>query len=253
MERSRSFEASFYVDEKGGRRLDYNKYAPQFDRMCAITPAYQEIIDLLLESLPLFKLDPRSSICDLGAGTGNFTLALADSFPEASYTHLDMDEKMNAYARHKYEQVGLSNVRIVEEQIQRAQFEAQSFDLVVCVNALNTAPPQLQVLSMIHKWLKPGGHLFLIDFGREQRVVDWTWYIVKHLYRTQGVGQVLKSFWENREAIRQNRRARLDQKDGLMWTHSTEELGRVVEEAGFRVSKLQSCYRDYSDLVIAEK
>ena len=253
MESSRRFETSYYAEAEETRRLDYNRYAPQFDRMCAITPAYQELVESLIEHLPAFNLDEDAEICDLGAGTGNFILAMAECFPDANFTHLDMDGKMNSFARHKYEQVGLKNFSIIEDQIQRAKFDANSFDLIVCVNSLNTAPPQLQVLRMMRTWLKDGGHLFLIDFGREQKVVDWTWYIVKHLYQTHGVGQVLRSFWENREAIRQNRRARLDQKDGLMWTHSTSELGSIVTEAGFSVEKLQSCYRDYSDLVIASK
>jgi SAM-dependent methyltransferase len=137
--------------------------------------------------------------------------------------------------------------------MQRASFPEESFDLIICVNALNTAPPQLPVLNMINRWLKPDGHFFLIDFGREQRVIDWTWYIVKHLYKTEGVGQVFRSFWENREAIRQNRRARLDQKAGLMWTHSTDELAEMTKRAGFTGDPILTCYRVSSVLVISRK
>lgn len=241
------------VQEQEERLLDYNRYAPQFDRMCQITPVYQDNIDLLLEFLPTFQLPKDAAICDLGAGTGNFVLAMADQLPDAQYTHLDFDETMNRHARFKYEQAGVRNYEILHEHIQRATFQEESFDLIVCVNALNTAPPQLPVLNMVNRWLKPNGHFFLIDFGREQRVVDWTWYIVKHLYKTEGVGQVFRSFWENREAIRQNRRARLDQKSGLMWTHSTEELAELTTRAGFTVDHVQTCYREYSDLVISRK
>ena len=235
------------------RLLDYNRYATQFDRMCQITPVYQDNIELLLKFLPTFNLPENATICDLGAGTGNFILAMARVLSLAKYIHLDFDEAMNNHAKAKYENAGLENVEVQQEHIQRAQFEESSLDLVVCVNALNTAAPQLPVLKLIRSWLKPTGSLFLLDFGREQRVVDWTWYIVKHLYQTEGIGEVFRSFWMNREAIRQNRRARLDQKAGRMWTHSTEEFSDLVEKAGFQVNHVQTCYRDYGDLVVAQK
>lgn len=235
------------------RLLEYAKYAPQFDEMCELVPAYQENIDLLLNLLPHLSLADDARICDLGAGTGNFICAVSDLMPNARFTHLDMDSGMNEYARLKYEQRRLSNYEIIESHIQTAEFESNAFDLLICVNALNTAPPQLPVLRMMFSWLKPGATMFLIDFGRQQKVVDWTWYMFKHTFARHGLGRVFRALWNNREAIRQNRRAREDQKAGRMWLHTTEELRRHVELAGFEVDVSQTCYRGFSDLVVAHK
>jgi ubiquinone/menaquinone biosynthesis C-methylase UbiE len=233
--------------------LQYQKYATQFDEMCELVPAYQENIDLLLKVISDLDLPERPRICDLGAGTGNFVCAMAELLPNAHFTHLDSDMTMNAYAASKYQKHGIANWEIVESYIQTASFAENSFDLIVCVNALNTAPPQLPVLRMIRRWLNDDGTLFLIDFGRPQKTLDWTWYMFKHTYKTHGIGRVFKALWNNREAIRQNRRARQDQKAGRMWLHSTEEFGNIVAKAGYSVDELGTCYRNYSDLVIARK
>jgi len=234
------------------RLLQYQKYAPQFDEMCELVPAYQENIGFLLELLPELDLVEDAKICDLGAGTGNFICALADKMPNAHYTHLDMDPVMNSHAALKYQQRGLARYQIIEAPIQTASFETHQFDLIICVNALNTAPPQLPVLRLIRSWLHPKGTFFLIDFGRQQRVFDWTWYMFRNTYTSHGLGRVFKALWNNREAIRQNRRAREDQKAGRMWTHTTSELCELVIEAGFKIKRSQTCYRGYCDLVVAE-
>ena len=235
------------------RLLEYGKYAPQYDEMCELVPAYQENIDILLELIPRLDLGDHPNICDLGAGTGNYICAMAEVLPHAKFTHVDADPVMNAYARGKYEKLGLDNCEILESYIQTVNFQNESFDLIVCVNALNTAPPQLPVLRLIRGWLKDGGTLFLIDFGRQQKTLDWTWYMFKHTYKAHGIGRIVKAFWNNREAIRQNRKARLDQKAGRMWTHTTEEFIAVVARAGFQIEYSGTCYRDYSDIVIARK
>ncbi len=202
--------------------------------------------------MPTFGLPVDARVCDLGAGTGNFTLEIAKQYPCAAFTHVDMSTEMNEAARRKYEAAGL-NFSIHETFVQTCQLPTDYFDLVVMVNSLNTCPPQFQVLQNIFQWLKPGGHFFVIDFGREQDTWDWTRYLSKTVYESQGFLGLVRELWMNREAIRQNRRARHDQEEGNMWLHSTEEFGTLIDRAGFYTKHIQPCYRGYCDLVVAEK
>ena len=233
-------------------RLDFEKYAVGYDRLCELSPAYQDLRNLLNTHLPSFNLGSESRICELGAGTGNFTLEVASQHPDASFTHVDMSREMNAAAKRKYDTAGIEYT-IRETFIQTCELPTNSFDLVIMVNALNTCPPQFQVLENIYSWIKPGGHLFLIDFGREQDTWDWTKYLSRTVYESQGFFGLIRELYNNREAIRQNRRARFDQEHGNMWLHSTEEFGEIIKKAGFQVNHLEQCYRKYSDLVVAQK
>lgn len=233
--------------------LDFDRYAPGFDRLNTLSPAYQELRELLAQYLPSFELDEHAKVCDLGAGTGTFTLDVALRYPNASFIHVDMSSEMNEMARGKYEAFQLHDFAIMESFVQACDFPADHFDLVIMVNALNSCPPQYQVLRNIHKWVKPGGHLFLIDFGREQDTWDWTRYLSETVYRSQGLLGLVRELWLNREAIRQNRLARQDQSNGHMWLHTTEEFGEIIRDVGFTVKHIQPCYRGYSDLVVATK
>ena len=234
-------------------RIEYDKYAVQFDHQNQFNPAYFELQNDLVSWLPKLGLGANAEICDLGAGTGNFVLRLSEMLPKASFVHLDKDSNMNALALDKYRQAGLDNVRIVDSYMQDAEFEPSSFDLVICINALNTAPPQLPTLRLIYSWIKPGGWLYLVDFGRKQNVYDWALYCAVHAARTAGLVEMIKYARGCAEGFRQNRNASIDQDAGSMWTHSTSELVDLVKTAGFHVAHSTECYRGYSDLVISQK
>jgi ubiquinone/menaquinone biosynthesis C-methylase UbiE len=219
--------------------------------MCALLPVYQENIDYLLSILPQLQLPQNPKICDLGAGTGNYITALANKLPNANFVHLDMNKTMNAYARQKYLENRISSVRVIEDYIERVEFPDDEFDLVICINALNTASPQLPVLQKVKRWLKPDARLFLIDFGRKQRVLDWGWYILKSALKRGTLNAYIKALSSNREAIKQNRLAARDQSRGYMWTHTLSEFQNLVSEAGFDIDVARTCYRGYCDMIVA--
>ena len=234
------------------RELDYSVYAGElFDLTHKDNDAYWEMVDSLLHWIPKFDLGPEPRILDLGAGTGNFTLAMHELIPSAKFTHLDMSPQMNEQAKHKYAERGVT-VRIIESLIQTAPLHKNSFDLVVSVNALNTAPPQGSTIRAIHNWLRPSGSLFLVDFGRVINTAAWTRYLVARNIRKNGVMYTAKWFARVLESVTQNRKAKRDQKNGAMWLHSTDELASIVRDSGFTVLHSESCYRGDSDIVIAQ-
>ena len=233
--------------------MDWDAYADHYDLMCELNPSYNENLSILASRISSWQLPGNASICDLGAGTGNYIKFLSERLPEAEFTHVDFDEKMNNFAEKKYNECGGKNVRVVREYAQRLEMPPNSFDLILCVNALYAISPQKEVLRKIRTWLKPNGRFFVIDFGRKQRVLDWTFYLFRESMKNQKVGSYVKALFEGREVIKQNRRSTKGQKTGRYWTHTTEEFGGALEECGFELEELCKCYRDYSDLAICKK
>jgi ubiquinone/menaquinone biosynthesis C-methylase UbiE len=194
-----------------------------------------------------------AKVCDLGAGTGNYILALSDTRPNASFVHVDFDEKMNESALRKYQQAAIKDVEIVTEYVQNCSFQDNEFDLIMCVNALYAISPQGEILKRARRWLKPNGRIFLIDFGRKQRTLDWTIYLFRESMKNHQAGEYVKALINSREVLKQNRKTSKGQDTGRYWLHTTSEFGDALEACGFQVDELYACYRGYADLAVCRK
>ena len=230
--------------------IDWDAYASQYDLLATNNPAYRENIELLREMIPSFDLPSNPRILDIGAGTGNFICALAQDLEGASFVHLDFDEEMNEVAKKKYEHAGIEKVEVHCCPASEAAYLAESFDLIVCINALYAIHPREDVLKRVRSWLKPNATFFVIDFGRQYKSLDWGKYILGNVLRERGLVECVRFFVSVFETARQNRRGAQGQADGLYWTHSTSEFGRTLEGAGFDVRHLSTCYREYCDLAV---
>lgn len=230
--------------------IDWDAYASQYDLLATNNPAYRANIEELRELIPSLNLPDHPRILDVGAGTGNFICALAKDLLDAKFVHLDFDEEMSEVARKKYAAAGIENVEIHCCPASEAAYPAESFDLVICINALYAISPREELLKRVRSWLKPDGTFFVIDFGRQYQTLDWGRYILGNVFRERGLVECVRFFISIFETARQNRRGAQGQADGLYWTHSTEEFGRVLSEAGFDVKDLRTCYRDYCDLAV---
>lgn len=233
--------------------MSFDRYAPKYDRMATLNPAYQENIKSFRDFLSYAHLPEQSRVCDIGAGTGNYILAMSEIAPGSSFTHIDCDSKMNSIAQSKYENAGLQNVEIVEDYFQRVEIAAESYDLVVCVNALFAIQPYQVVLKKIEHILKPGGAFFLIDFGRKQDVVDWGWYLFESIAKRFGYLKASREVLKFMNVTRENMNTTKGQESGAYWLHSTDEFMQALESSGLTVQKAEPCYRGYADLAYGVK
>jgi len=238
------------VKVDGEFQIDWDAYASQYDLLADLNPSYRENIETVREIIADLALPSNPAICDLGAGTGNFICALSRDLPGAQFVHLDADSEMNRIAGAKYAKIAAGNVTIQTDSVFEAEFPSQSFDLILCVNALYSMNPQREVLCRINRWLKPGGFFVVIDFGRRAKIFDWGRYILGNMLREKGILESVKIIRSGWESLRQNRRGSKGQLEGLYWLHSTEEFGRALSEAGFLVDELTTCYRGYCDLAV---
>jgi len=230
--------------------MDWDAYAEHYDEMCALNPAYKANIDLLLARMANWHLPANPKICDLGAGTGNYILNMAAEYAGAQFWHVDIDRRMIEMAEQKYVEQGISNVTIVQSDVHDVRFDDESFDVVLCINSLYAFDARELMLKRIRRWLRPNGRLFLIDFGRKQKTLDWTLYIFKESMKSHQLGRYTKALIEARELLKQNRKTTKGQESGRYWLHTTEQFGASLREAGYRVEELSRCYRNYCDLAV---
>ena len=113
---------------------------------------------------------PGETILDVGSGTGSLAILVTAGEPRCSYRGIDPDGAAVGIARRKAAIAG-----------SRATFEAGSFgerpardyeraDKIVCSLVLHQVPlaEKRRLLRSMLEWLKPGGQLFVADYGAQQ-------------------------------------------------------------------------------------
>ena len=81
------------IKQKSG--LDWAIYARTYDMLLNYNPFYQKLRKEVIEYTKDWPIQADDMILDLGAGTGNYSLALAAQFPEAQILHIEPNEGMN--------------------------------------------------------------------------------------------------------------------------------------------------------------
>ena len=144
---------------------DRNPQAQQMgDESMARNLAYQAQA-IWPQEAPLFAryaLGGPLRILDLGCGTGEITRRLADLYPQAQVTGVDILEGNLALARRGRGEEG-ERLRYEAGDAFALRFDAASFDLVVCRHMSQSVPDFHLVLDEIGRVLRPGGWLHLLS------------------------------------------------------------------------------------------
>lgn len=111
-----------------------------------------------------------SRVVDLGCGPATQLAQVAALNPEIEFIGIDMSEEMLKHARAHVEQEGIKNVTFLVGDITSLnQFEPQSIDGVISTVSLHHLPTMghlEECFREVNRVLKPGGAVYLADFGR---------------------------------------------------------------------------------------
>ncbi|MBV8465220.1 MAG: class I SAM-dependent methyltransferase [Burkholderiales bacterium] len=125
-------------------------------------------------ALPVIR--PGDMVVDLACGPANQLVQMARLNPEARFIGVDASPSMVALALDTVAASGLGNVALQNGDItQLNAFANQSVDCVTCTMSLHHLPDtQALAATMreIRRILKPGGGVYLADFGRLKRAAS---------------------------------------------------------------------------------
>ena len=110
------------------------------------------------------------SVLDLGCGPATQLAQVAELNPETQFTGMDLSSTMLTNAEQHVRQLGLNNVTFRQGDITTLEtIPSYSVDGVVSTMALHHLPTYQHLencFRSINRVLKPGGALYLTDFGR---------------------------------------------------------------------------------------
>lgn len=112
----------------------------------------------------------RGDVLEVAIGTG---LNLASYAPDVRLTGIDLSPEMLTIARKRAADLG-RDVDLREGDAHNLPFDDESFDSVVCTYSLCNIPDIDRAVAEMHRVLKPGGSLILVDHIRsEAKPVLW--------------------------------------------------------------------------------
>lgn len=136
----------------------FDEFSHEYDAIIKRAfPDYQEAFETLFHFTETSTNTPK--ILELGVGTGNLTLRALKNYPHAHYTLLDLSDEMLVQTASKLCQRDNENYTLIQKSFMDAEFEANSFDLVITSMALHHLenPDKKALYARIFQWLKPGG------------------------------------------------------------------------------------------------
>jgi len=238
---------------KQERGVDWALYARTYDMLLSYNPFYQKLRSDIIAHTEKWTLEADDLIFDLGAGTGNYSIALAAQHPTAQVLHIEPNDGMNLQTRGKMEKQGLENVSILPCYAEGVKLSPNSAQAGVCIHALYTFSNPAATISSIYRWLKPGGQAILVDPGRKVKVLEWQIAIGWHLLRKHGFKKTLEIMQSGKEVSKQNAYIRKKQVSGEYWLHSHKEFVETVANAGFEILEAKKAFRNISDFLSVRK
>ncbi len=237
----------------GNDSAHWANYAQSYDAMAQGNPAYQYIIGRFVASVSTWKVNSESTIIDVGAGTGNFSVCAASLLAPAKIIHCEPDKTMIDRARSKSSTASIANLSFLQSSAESLAFGEQALDGAIIVHVLYTLKDPNAFIRRLHRWLKPGSRVFACDLGRILDVPDWRRYLYRNLFSVAGFIKGVRLLWKSRVVAVANRVIAANQLSGLYWTHDLESFASAFRQAGFEIERMETAYRGYSDLVVARK
>ncbi len=119
------------------------------------------------------------TIADIGAGTGYYSFKLSAKVPKGKVYAVEIQDELIGYLKNKKAQLKDSIVEIIKSTIISPKLPDSSIDLAIMVDVYHELEYPHEMLLAIHKALKPGGKILLIEYRGEDQAIP-----IKALHKT---------------------------------------------------------------------
>ncbi len=147
----------------GGGQSFINKVAFLDDVMRKRTLPPEEILNML-------TIQKGMSILDAGAGSGYLTISAAKQ-TDGTVFALDIDDRMLEVIDTKAKAEKLTNIQLVQGNINNIPLPEGSVDIVLASLILHEVESLPAVLTQINRVLKTGGYFLCLEYEKEESAV----------------------------------------------------------------------------------
>ncbi|WP_137917874.1 bifunctional demethylmenaquinone methyltransferase/2-methoxy-6-polyprenyl-1,4-benzoquinol methylase UbiE [Hydrogenophaga sp. 2FB] len=153
----------------------------------SVAPKYDVMNDLMSAglhriwkryTLTVANPQPGDQVLDIAGGTGDLSLAFARKVgPSGRVVHTDINEAMLREGRTRLLDLGVVLPTMVCDA-EKLPFANESFDFVSVAFGLRNMTHKELALAEMHRTLKPGGKLLVLEFSRVAKPLEkaYDWY-----------------------------------------------------------------------------
>lgn len=153
----------------------------------SVAPSYDVMNDLMSGglhrlwkryTLTVANPQPGHQVLDIAGGTGDLSLAFAKKVGATGrVVHTDINEAMLREGRSRLLDMGVVLPTLVCDA-EKLPFASESFDFVSVAFGLRNMTNKALALAEMHRTLKPGGKLLVLEFSRVAKPLEkaYDWY-----------------------------------------------------------------------------
>ncbi len=171
-----------------GREIAHVMSADGADWLERSTRQKEEDANAAIAALPLTA---KSVVADIGAGTGYYTFRMAGRVPQGKVYAVEVQDEFVASLKERATREGAVNVSVIKGSEQAPDLPDISIDLAIMVDVYHELSYPQEMLQALHKALKPGGKLLLLEYRAEDPSIP-----IKELHKLS-VAQVKKELAAN--------------------------------------------------------
>ncbi|CAN5197590.1 class I SAM-dependent methyltransferase [soil metagenome] len=158
-----------------GGGLSYTEY-PRFHELMAeesgevFDAALEHVILPLVDGLPA-RLRAGADVADWGCGSGHAVNVMAKAFPASRFTGIDFSAEGIAAATAEVARLGLTNATFLQRDVATLDI-TDAYDVITAFDAVHDQSHPDQMLTNIHRALRPDGVFLMVDIKASSRLED---------------------------------------------------------------------------------
>lgn len=147
--------------------LDSPEVVKAFVKMTNILP-FRLLRKKVLSKLKDFN--PKGTLVDIGCGSGNLIIQIAESFPDLNLIGIDISSEILEFAKKRALDRGLGKrIEFKIGNVEKLPFSNESIDFIISTLSLHHWVNPVKVFNEIHRVLKRDGTSLIFDFRRDSR------------------------------------------------------------------------------------
>lgn len=152
-----------------------------FDRIAATYDLFNHItslgIDIYWRKVAIRQMQPVDTLLDVAIGTADVSLMALRQKKARYITGLDLSTEMMAIGKQKALRAGVSErINFIEGSALEMPFADDQFEALTCAYGIRNFSDLDRGLSEMHRVLKPGGQLVILEFSYPQNpIIRWAY------------------------------------------------------------------------------